>query len=1115
VSDWAARLVARNGEACTSTWLPFERDDGAGTPGRLALSPFPTRTRLSNEVPLTCPSCGQANPEASRFCLACGSRLIEEGTTRGARTTITVVFSDVVGSSSLGETLDTESLSEVMSRYFDRMRRVIRRYGGTVEKFIGDAVVAVFGFPRVHEDDALRAVRAAQEMQFELRDLNTELISQAGVALQIRTGVNTGEVLVGALAPGSNFAAGDVMNTAARLQQLASPGEILLGQATWRLVRDAIEAQPIEPTSVKGKAEPVSSWRLVRVVPGAEAIPRHLDSSLVGRETDLSLLVGSFHKAVRDSAVQFVTIVGEPGVGKTRLVRELRRSIDAVSTEPVGWRQGRCLPYGEGITFWALGEIVKAEAAILENDSSDVVAAKIDATIPESHQQAAWLRQRLRPLVGLPAPPADREENFAAWRTWLEALAGRPAVLVFEDLQWGDEALLAFVHHVANNAENVPMLLLGTARPDLLDRVPDFCEEARNTQRVTLAPLGEFETGTLVAQLLHQAGLPKPLRSRILKQAAGNPLYAEEFVRLLKDRSIRDEAGEKSSTEGGSNDLPVPDTIVALIAARLDLLPPVERVAAEYGSVEGELFHRGAVEAIGDGLDIGGSLDGLTRRDLIHPAQAQLAGEAAFGFKHALVRDAAYRGIAKRFRANLHERFADWLERRAADRVAEVEEIVGYHLERAFRYRVELGPPGEVEARLAERAARVLWSAGGRALVLDNAAALRLLTRAAEILPVEHPLRPRILLAVVEALVDGSELERAPAVALEARDLAAAHGDRGTEALASLYHVQSVAQVGGGSTWLQDSVEAAREAVSVFEDLGDDSGLAEACILLSDIRRTLGQFQLAAEASQRAVDHAQQGGDETREAWARLRLVYSEHGGRTPIARALRSTQEVAAGLERMPQIRGWVVHVWAVQLAMSGRPDLARERLAEAVRVRDQIGFRHYGVDMSRYAAEVERLAGDLAAAEAILREAASDCEEIGERLHFASIAADLAHVLYARGVYEEAERYSELSKRVMLAHDCHAEIRWRSALAKVLARRGASEQAERLAREAVSLAAETDAITWYAHALVDLAEVLRLARKPGDAASTASAALALYERKGNVVDARAVRRLLSFLSP
>ncbi len=632
---------------------------------------------------LICAKCGRESEGDFAFCPRCGAELGKRFAPCEQRKTVTVLFCDVTGSTALGERLDSEAVRELMFRYFHQMRSAIEGHGGTVEKFIGDAVMGVFGVPVAHEDDASRAVRAALEMRERLGELNHELRSRFGSSLQLRIGINTGDVVTGDPSSRETFVTGDAVNVAARLEQAAAPGEILLGELTATLSH--AEAEKVAPIEAKGKAERVPGFRVL----GAPVATARAEPPLVGRDEELRRLEVLVEEVVSDSRCRLACVVGEPGVGKTRLVSELCSRLGSRARILVG----RCLSYGDGITYWPLAEIVRQAASIRDEDSREQARAKLEQLCDARAARA------VSAFVGL-GGEATLEEAPWAFATLLSSLAQeQPLLLVVEDVHWAEEALLELLEDVAARIRQ-PVLLLATARPER-----DWHAELR------LHPLAEDE----IARVLASSSLATEQRAEVVRRSGGNPLFAEELAAYLRESP---DAGE------------IPPTLSTLLSARLDLLSEAERACAERGAVEGALFHRGAVETLSHDGDVQPLLERLVERELIRSAPALFVDEAAFRFKHALVRDAAYSRISKRLRAELHERFADWLADKAGDRFEELEEIVGYHLEQACRYRRELGLASE---ELAERAGWHLATAGRRALWrLNYRVAAGLLERAAE-----------------------------------------------------------------------------------------------------------------------------------------------------------------------------------------------------------------------------------------------------------------------------------------------------------------------------------------------------------------------------------------------
>ena len=656
-----------------------------------------------------CPNCGFQNAGSVKFCAECGQKLvIPNASTRETRRTVTVLFCDLTGSTALGETLDPERLRALLARYFERMQAIVERHRGSVEKFIGDAVMAVFGVPLLHEDDALRAVRAALEMQDALPELG----------LRGRIGVMTGEVVTGTA---ERLATGDAVNVAARLEQAAQPGEVLIGQPTLDLVRNAAEVEQIEPLQLKGKAQPVPAYRLLRV---RDAPERRHGARFVGRMREVAAIRDVWERVQTEQRCELVTIIGDAGVGKSRLVAEVLASIKATVV------RGRCLPYGEGITYWPVVEVLK-QLAVLPPDDAAALA--------------------IRSLLGESQAVTSAEEIAWAFRKTLEhAAAERPLVVVFDDIQWGEETFRDLIEHVALLSSGASILLLCMARPELSEHRPGWPVTLR------LEPLGDQDVEELMAERI-----PAKLRQKVARAASGNPLFIEEMLAMAAD---------------ADGEVLVPPTLQALLAARLDQLETAERSVLERGAIEGEIFHRGAIQALAPGeTQVTPRLAALVRKELIRPDRGQLVGEDGFRFRHLLIRDAAYGALPKAARADLHQRFAAWLEEHGTDLV-ELDEILGYHLEQACRYRVELGIPEE--PLLAAAARRRLTAAGRRALLrVDAGAAVSLLERAAALVPpaeTDLALESDLLDAMFEAGKGGEALQRAGSLAGRAR----AAGDR-------------------------------------------------------------------------------------------------------------------------------------------------------------------------------------------------------------------------------------------------------------------------------------------------------------------------------------------------
>src|SRR4051812_366702 len=681
---------------------------------------------------LTCPRCSRENADDARFCQACGAPLVTEGAAGAEeRKTVTIVFVDLVGFTAQAERLDPEDVRRVLAPYHARLRSELERHGGTVEKFIGDAVMAVFGAPTAHEDDPERAVRAA----LAIRDWAEEQ-----PVLQVRIAVNTGEALVtvGARpAEGEAMVAGDVVNTAARMQSAAPVNGILVGESTYRAAQGAIRFRDAEPVSGKGKAEPIAVWEAVEAVGrfGVD-LAEQPRSPLVGRDRELELLRSLLARVRDERSAQLVTLVGVPGIGKSRLVTELFREVDE-ERDLIRWRQGRCVPYGESITFWALGEIVKAEAGILESDSpgdaEDKLSNAIAQLVPDE-ADARWLEAELRALVGLAgeAQPGA-EAATAAWRRFLDAVAERgPTVLVFEDLHWADDGLLDFLDDLVDWLRTAPVLVVGTARPELLERRRGWGGGKANATTISLQPLNEAETTSLISGLLDQPLQLAEERQTLLERAGGNPLFAEQYVRMLAERG----------TTG-----PLPESVHGVIAARLDALPRTEKELLQDAAVQGKVFWLGGLTAESSAEE---PLRALERKDFVRrERQSTVAGDVQYAFQHVLLRDVAYGQIPRGERAAKHRRAAEWIE--GLGRPDDHAELLAHHYTSALELARAAG--ADEDPLLRERTSAALRAAGERALSLSaHEAAAAFFADALELLGADDPARPAVLLLRARAL---------------------------------------------------------------------------------------------------------------------------------------------------------------------------------------------------------------------------------------------------------------------------------------------------------------------------------------------------------------------------
>ncbi len=695
---------------------------------------------------LVCAKCGRENADDSRFCSGCGSALAAPvSAQREERKVVTILFADLVGFTSQAEQLDPEDVRATLSPYYAQLREELERHGGTVEKFIGDAVMAVFGAPMAHEDDPERAVRAAVAIR--------EAIIEGG-RLQVRIAVTTGEALVtldARTSEGEGMVAGDVVNTAARLQTAAPVNGILVDESTQRATRNAIDYREVDPVAAKGKREPVRGWeaREARSRFGVDVTQE--GAPLVGRQREVDFLTDALTRAREERSPQLVTLVGVPGIGKSRLVYELSRVVDA-QPELITWRQGRSLPYGDGVTYWALAEMAKAQAGIFDTDTPEEAERKlaeaVSAVVAEDSERVL---ENLRPLVGIVAegePRGDkRAERFAAWRQFFEALAERrPVVLVFEDLHWADDDLLDFVDHLVDWAAGVALLVVCVTRPELLERRPGWGGGKPNALTLSISPLSDEETARLLASLLDRAVLPADLQATLLARAGGNPLYAEQFARLVAETPLGAE-------------LPLPENVQGIIAARLDGLSPDEKQLLQDAAVLGKVFWLGAVSAVGgrEQREAEQALHTLVRKEFVRRERRSSVGaDEEYAFRHVLVRDVAYGQIPRAGRAERHERAAEWIDQ--LGRPEDHAEMLAHHYLEAIRLRRASGQ--EAGPLLLERARLAARDAGDRALGLGAfPSAAHLYEAALELWPPDDDQRPGLLLAYAGSRVDDVSLD--------------------------------------------------------------------------------------------------------------------------------------------------------------------------------------------------------------------------------------------------------------------------------------------------------------------------------------------------------------------
>jgi class 3 adenylate cyclase/tetratricopeptide (TPR) repeat protein len=1044
-----------------------------------------------------CPSCGEQSPEGMRLCTVCGASLATS-VARESRRTVTIVFAMPKVHVTTGEAPGPEVMREVMQRYFEGMRSALERHGGTVEKFIGDAVMAVFGLPVRHEDDAARAVRAAAEMQSALELLNPSFRADHGLELSNHIGVNSGEVIAGDASTAQRLVTGDAVNTAARLEQAAGGGEIVLGDLTYRLAREQIEVEFMAPLTLKGKAEPVPAYRLVSVNTDRSAA-RASGTPFVGRETEMENLQRGLTDAIDNRRARLVAVVGDAGVGKSRLIREFATRAE----EQARLIRGRCLPYGDGITFWPLAEAIREAAGITNEDSPRVATRRIDRLLEkvEATDREAIV-ERVAAAINLSPAQFPVAELMWGARRLLETLAAeRPLVLLVDDLHWAESTFLEFFDHLLDTVEDASVLILGSSRHEISERHAEWTA-AHLPMLITLEPLSDADAGKIVEELL--GSLEASVRARIAAAAEGNPLYVEQIVSMLVETGAIERGAEGWVAKQGSDRLQIPPTVQALVAARLDALDAEQRAVVDPASVIGLTF---AFEAISELVDedvrhsIDQDLSVLVTKQLVRQLPDE---EVLYRFGHQIIRDTAYGSLLKRARATLHERFVAWAERvnRERGRELEFEEILGYHLEQAYQYRTDLGVIDDEAREIALRAAEKLSSAGRRAFGRGDAtAAAGLLHRAAVVLPSEAPARIELLAEFAEASIEQGEFDAARLALEDAGASAQAIEEHRLAARANL--VGYLLRLGStGSVGEVDAAVAAIQAIAaVLEEAGDSAGVARAWHLLAVIEGTAGRYDRASEAGQRAVRYADDASDARFIARGALDDAYAGLHGTTPVPEMIERCEAY------LPLIRGnrtaeaIVLAVLAQLNAMAGRFDEARGLGSRSREVVSDLGPSALAASLSDHTSRVELLAGDAQAAERELRRDYDVLAAMNEAYFRSTVAALLARILWALGRHDEAAEFAGISRELADADDVYSQVLWRSVEAKHLARSGSGEAGVALAMEAIDLVDTTVDIELRADTLLDLAETLALAGRENEQGPHIREALALYEKKGDVV--------------
>lgn len=1034
---------------------------------------------------VTCPSCGTELIEGARFCDSCGSPVGIEPAAEpvvAARKVVTVLFADMTGSTALEEQLDAERVRALVDRFYATLRAEVEKRGGRVVKFTGDGLMAAFGVPEVHEDDALRAIEAATAMCSAC----TDLAAQVGFpSVSLKVGVNTGEVVV---IEDDDDVVGDAVNVASRLEGAAAAGEVLVGEETWRLTRSISRYEPIEPLALKGKSEPVPAYRLLGI---SDGLADTLAAPFIGREHELDVLLAAFDEAVASNAARLVTVIGSPGLGKTRLTREFGERVAGRAVV----RETRCDP--TSATFAPIAEALREANEIPEAaDEEEVLTALLDH-IPEEEPERERMATLAAAILGV-GHPGSTEETFWALRRMIETAAARdlPRVLVLEDLHWAEPLLLDLVEHLAEWIREGPVLLIGTARPELRDQRPSLVEGGRPYAVLALEGLDEVATEKLAVGLLGTEEVPGDLLAKIPESTEGNPLFVREFVRMLVDDGVLQRTSSGWDVSVDVDAIEVPPTIQSLLAARVDRLRSDERTVIELAAVIGKEFYRGALDELAPPTvrdQIESALESLRRKELVEPAGTYWIDEPVYRFHHVLIRDAAYRRLLKETRADVHERMADWLERKTSGVLGEHEELIGFHLEQAHEYKRQLGSSDDA---LGGRAAALLGEAAQRALDRDDlTAAASLSGRALMRLPGDVSERSTLLVIRCEALLSMGDVSSGGDAVRELEELA---DTPRLQAWAACFAGQLASLI--APERLQEIEKRVSAAAVELAELGDPAGAAKAHTVHGSTLARLGRFAECESALDAALTAAREANDRRRITAVLGSAPLAALWGPNPVSRAggrcldLVRLSRITTG---SPGVEVTSTRCQAVLEAFRGRADAARRMLRGARRTLTELGLKHELLETEQFAGIVELVAGDAAAAVSHLEEAHDGFRFVGVDVSAAQTAALLARAHLRLGELEEAETLANESEELG-GQDLKASIAWRAVRAELLAQRGEFEKARLLAESAVELASRTDALIDHGDACSALAAVCAAAGDAAAARSASERAFALYERKG-----------------
>ena len=1009
------------------------------------------------------------------------------------RRTVTVLFSDLVGSTELGERLDPETMRDALDRYFAASSEVIARHGGVIEKFIGDAIVAVFGLSAIHEDDALRAVRTAVEMRKALELVNETLSRDFGVSLQTRTGVNTGEVVAGDPSGDQRLITGDAVNIAARLEQSAPPGSILVGETTYSLVRSAGAFEPLPPLTVKGKAEPLVA-HLVRSL-AAAPVEAPVTAQFVDRDRELAEIRGVVSGSRRAGARAPLTILGEAGIGKSRLVAE------ALDLATLTVLRGRCLPYGDGITYWPIVQILRSLGGIEADDDEHLARRKLVALVTPEIDEQVVVAPLVSLLVGAATYPA--EEVARAFRDYLEALTtDRDLVLLIEDVHWAESTFLDLVEQAARS-DRVPVVC--TARPEFVDAV---AEGRLSGTLIELEPLENDDTRDLLSSLTGHDVQPS-VRERLVEAGGGNPFFLEQIVSML-----REEGTLAPSDVHEGRELSIPPSVAAVLDARLDRLPPSVREVAERAAVVGKIFYREAVAALGrPGEDVRRELGALVSRGFVEASPSDLPGQVAFAFRHILIRDAVYRGTLKRRRAEWHERLGEWLEEGAP--AGGREEFIGFHLEQAHRLRTELGSRDERTAGLAQRAGELLAVAGRRAADRNDASgAASLLGRAIELLP-DHQAEAR-----TRSMVDLSLAQLDAGFVADAIQTARSAGAHATSDVGRAAQLRASAaalmiELHAANPDLTASAVRARQIEGELRHLGDARALVEATLTLGLIEYALGRMGSSTDRLEAAAALASEIADTANRDrvldWLVVALAY----GPVPVSKALRRCEEVIGSARRRSRVEASARLSKGMLLAMARELERAREECDLSRSIYEELGMPLEVAASSQARAAIELLTGDPALVVDQLRTDRDLLAEMNAYGYRAASELRLAQSLDAIGDDAGAMAVIGEVRRELPSSDVVGFVRVALVEVHSLMRHGRHREAEAKAREALERAKPMDYAELVPLALTDLADVLLARGEEAEARDLLTEAKRLHLAKENAALAAKVEAKLARLGP